>query len=515
MDLPEVVPEDVPEVYHNQPPHAEKQAVFPTLNDVSINSQSQTASSSPTTPWWRQHKVLLVILAVVVLIMGTIIGVLAAQVLIVSKQNSRLKLPPPPPPISTPTTGINANPSPTVPSTCRNTFCPSVISIVQDTTPLSPPNSKLFFALGRDSTIRTRRGDGTTWFTNWTSLPVPDSGLNPNMTHFLSQPSAVSYHSDTTVLSVDSNQNLLSLTLRKGTWDTEWINLRGGQHSPSLPVGGLSAPPTVCSTSEPGSGSGSGSGSSNSFDIWSRGTEGSLYHMHWNSTAAQYTSWMPETGFLSSAPFASCAPGSGRADVVLYGGYNNLPYTVFVKRWDGTTFKSEEFEEITTEVKFVGDPTAVSLGSRSGGISSSRTDYFGVGRDDLALYHFSWSEGMGYSPVRSLGGKLQSAPFALAVDGTAERVDVLVVGMDDRLKHKALVGSVWGTEWNDLGGSFSSAPSGFVTKEGRAVVYGLASNGSVFHASWTVESGYKWTEGSGWVMDGGNVTTKGFRQGMS
>ncbi|KAK4223015.1 hypothetical protein QBC38DRAFT_503523 [Podospora fimiseda] len=496
-NLPEVVTEDSPEVYLRQPTHAEKQTIFPYyLYKASAGSQSAPSAVTTLIPWWRHPRSLWLIILTVFLAMGTAVAVLAV---LLAKQLSRADVMPIFP-SSMPEPPDDSNPDPKPSTTCRHTLCTSMITIVDDTTPSSPPNSKLFFALAKDSTILTRRGDGTSWFTDWTSVPLPDTA---NL-KFLSQPSAVSYQTNsdgpaTTVLAIDSNQNLRSKTLRKGTWDTEWINLRGGHTTPV----------SVCSN--PGS---------RSFDIWSTGTDRALLHMHWNDSMSQYTPWMSETGTLTSAPFASCAGGDrGSIQVALLGAYIELPYTSFIKRWDGRKFKSEQFQEPTPRVQLTGDPVAVSLGP-------DRTDYFGIGKDDFALYHFSWTADAGLSSIRSLGGRFESIPLALVggkdmVDIAdmlvvgKDRVDVLVVGKDDdRLKHKALIGSTWGKEWNDLGGRFNSAPSGFV-KDGKAFVYGLSNNGSMFHASWTVGIGYEWSDGSPWVIDGGNLTTEGFRKGMS
>ena len=345
-----------------------------------------------------------------------------------------------------------------------------MIAIADDSTPSSPPNSKLFFALGRDKAIWTRRGDGSTWEDDWTSL----GGT------FLSQPAAVTFTgTQTNVFAVDTNQAMQTKALKNGVWDQTWLNLAGG----------ITAPPSVCSSA------------TGSLDAWVRGTDGSLFHMNFNQSSGVYTPWLSEQGFLSSAPVASCA-GNNRIDVVLYGGYGP-PFDLFVKRWDGAAFSaSTYFEEGGS---FVGDPTAVSLGS-------DRTDYFGVGADK-AMYHKSWTAASGFGPLENIGGAFQSAPYAVAVG--ADRVDVLAVGTDDRLKHNALVGSAWGASWDDLGGSFNSAPAAFATSAGKVTVYGLANNGSLFHGSWTIGSGYAWTDGTGWVTDGGNMSTTWFRKAIS
>ena len=148
-------------------------------------------------------------------------------------------------------------------------------------------------------------------------------------------------------------------------------------------------------------------------------------------------------------------------------------------------------------------------------LGTDRTDYFGIGADK-SMYHSSWTKSTGFQvgPPTSIGGSFESIPYAIAV-GT-DRIDVLAVGTDDGLKHNALIlGSNWGAEWQDLGGNFSSAPAAFATSSGKVVVFGLASNGSMFHGSWSIGSTSDWTDGSGWVSDGEDFSTKWFRQALS
>jgi len=486
--LPETVPASYPETVQNSYPEA---ITYDAKQAPDAVTEPWPESPPPRLPWWKRPKILLIVLGATVLLLLIVIGVVAG--VLVSREKSYV---PPPAPLPALFSGHIANPSlslslsrlrsknnppaaagtegptaPTPTSVCRGTNCPSMIAVVDDTTPSARPGIKRFFALGQDQAIWTRRGDGAAWADDWTSL----GGT------FLSQPAAVNHvTTQTTVFAVDSNFNMLGKSTKDGAWDgAQWLNLAGG----------ITAPPTVCSAA------------TGSLDVFVRGTDAGLFRMNLNRTSGAFTSWLGEGGFLASAPVATCA-GGGRIDVVLFGG-SGPPHDLWIKRWDGTDFQAAEW--FSQGGGFVGDPAAVSLGS-------DRTDYFGLGRDG-AMYHKTWTAAAGFSAFENIGGPFQSAPYAVAV-GT-DRIDVLAVGKDDQLKHNALLGATWSADWQDLGGKFNSAPAAFVAASGRVSVYGLANNGSMFHGSWTIGSDRDWTNGTGWVSDQGFLSTRWFRNAVS
>jgi len=57
---------------------------------------------------------------------------------------------------------------------------------------------------------------------------------------------------------------------------------------------------------------------------------------------------------------------------------------------------------------------------------------------------------------RLLEAHLKTVPHAITTG--ASRIDHLATGLDDCSRHKALIDTTWGSDWDDLGGSFNSAP---------------------------------------------------------
>jgi hypothetical protein len=366
---------------------------------------------------------------------------------------------------------MSGTPTPTTPSICRQTMCPSVLSVVKDTTPSAPQGSMLFFALGNDDAVWWRRWDGSNWLNRWSTLGGP----------FLSQPAAVSFTAkQTNVWIVDQNFKLTSKAYKSGVWDSNWLNLDGS----------MTTAPSTCSYLD------------GSLNIFGRGIDGSLQHKNWNdTTAVGYSVWRSLGGWLTSSPVVTCA-APDRMDVVVYGRTQaaTRPYNLFVRRWKGTQWGTD-YQSLGGDFK--GDPIAVS-------VSADRSDYFGIG-EDLSMYHLQWTAGSGFGPLTNLGGSFESAPHAVVV--SASRIDVVAVGTDDQLKHKALIERTWSPNWQDLGGSFNSAPVALVSPSGEAHVFGLANNGSLFHGTWPVGTDHDWNSGPAWTSDAGDLTLKSFRPG--
>jgi hypothetical protein len=343
-----------------------------------------------------------------------------------------------------------------------------MIAVVQDTTPSASSDSKLFFALGADGAAWYRTWSGSSWANTWMSLGGK----------FASQPAAVSFSAtQTNVWVVDRSFVMQSMAYKNGTWDSTWLDMGGD----------ISAPPTSCSP-EPGV-----------LNIFVRNISGGLYQMNWNeSSGLGYSPWQSLDGWLSSSPIVTCA-GPDRTDVVLYGDLQH-PLNFFVRRL--TNDQWADYRELGGD--FIGDPTAVS-------VSADRTDYFGIATDGT-MHHLVWTTNSGFQSWENLGGDFESSPHAIVVN--ASRIDVLGVGKNDQLQHKALIESTWSSDWDDLGGSFNSAPVSVLGSTGDVNVFGLAHDGSMFHGSWTIgSSSAVWSAGSGWINDGGTLSTKWFRPG--
>ncbi|VUC36585.1 unnamed protein product [Clonostachys rosea] len=225
-----------------------------------------------------------------------------------------------------------------------------------------------------------------------------------------------------------------------------------------LGLGGYAtSPPTSCSHD------------TGVLDLFVRGSTMALHQMDWNTSSSTYSGWQPLGLYLSSSPMVTCS--HGRMDVAVYGGGAGAPHDLWV----------------------------------------IRSDYFGISPDG-AMYHLLWTTAGGYGNWENIGGAFESIPAALVVSDS--RVDVVAVGTDDRLKHKALIDSSWSSDWDDLGGTFNSAPVVILDSSEKVTVFGLNSKGELFHGTWTIVSNNRtWSGDPSWTTDGGEFSLQWFRPG--
>jgi hypothetical protein len=189
-------------------------------------------------------------------------------------------------------------------------------------------------------------------------------------------------------------------------------------------------------------------------------------------------------------------------DVVIYGGREGTIHSMFYRRWNSTGGWDADWNTDAWG-DFKGDPAVVSEGDQ--------VAYLGIARRDGAMWHRGWNEAAGLGKEENLGGEFESVAAGFAT-GTS-RLDVLAVGTNGSLRHKARVGDLWG-EWEDLGGRFNSAPKVVrpVGMEGRVAVFGIGPGGAIIHAVFAVGDKHLWGAQQ-WYSDGGVMTTKGHRAG--
>ena len=213
------------------------------------------------------------------------------------------------------------------------------------------------------------------------------------------------------------------------------------------------------------------------------------------------------SGNGTSIPGIDCttnSKGVRRLDLVIYSagvGDKAGTHGMFYRKWNSTAGWDAAW---TTEGwgDFQGDPAVVS----GGGFAA----YLGVAREDGAMWHRGWSESTGFWDGQSLGGKFASVAAAFST-GTS-RLDVLAVGTNGTLRHKARLNDVWEKEWEDLGGIFNSAPKVVrpPSMEGRVVVFGVGPEGAIIHTMFVVGDKPRWGAQQ-WYSDGGAMTVKGYR----
>lgn len=130
---------------------------------------------------------------------------------------------------------------------------------------------------------------------------------------------------------------------------------------------------------------------------------------------------------------------------------------------------------------------------------------FGVGADNQ-MWHQMWN-GFAWTNWEGLGGVFTSAP-AVASWGQ-DRVDVFAVGADKQMYHKGWSGdglstSSWSpsqTTWDALGGIFAGAPAVASLGQNHLDVFAIGMNTEMYHASY---DGNQW---SAWESLGGGFTS--------
>ncbi|KAK0638934.1 hypothetical protein B0T16DRAFT_360115, partial [Cercophora newfieldiana] len=252
-----------------------------------------------------------------------------------------------------------------------------------------------------------------------------------------------------------------------GVWGEEWTSLGGAAASP----------PVSCSYRF------------NNNNVAMVGVDHAVYHKYvndgntWGPTLSG--EWEEQGGLAWSSVDTGCA--------------GSQPQGMYFLRFN--TSQGWDSDWSGGEGNYRGHPTVVT--------TPIRTDYFGmevrlVGRDlGVTLYATGWTQQNGMENRVSLGGNSRSVAAAFATG--PNRLDVLVVGNDTRLKHRVRVGGNWGTEWEDLGGYFISAPKPIVLNDTAVAVFGIGLNGSVIHGVFlNAMQGLDWGAGT-WYDDGGDM----------
>lgn len=122
-------------------------------------------------------------------------------------------------------------------------------------------------------------------------------------------------------------------------------------------------------------------------------------------------------------------------------------------------------------------------------VSSEPNRFHIVARvQNSGLFHKAW-DGSNWQPAQTdwnrldLGGVL-SAPAVVA--SPSGRLDIFVVGPDRAMVHKFLVpdsGGTW-SEWEDLGGIFTSPPAVASWGPDRLENFGLGTKPAMFQKAW-------------------------------
>ena len=371
------------------------------------------------------------------------------------------------------------------PSSCRGTICPSTLSIAQQGT----AGGLFVFARGSDRAIWYRQASQNAWSGGWKSLGGD----------FNSQPTAIAVGTDRVdVLAVASGGDIRMQTYQGGQWAEDWLALGGDSINA---VAACFRPPDAV-------------------DVFGTNAEGLLTYRTragdaWQPALDQ--DWKSFSGYTSAAPAAVCGNAT-RVDVVSYGGYSGSLHDV---GWmhsnssgsgaSGTANVNQTFGDgwegnftPGSGIGFRGDPALVRVDGLTTGV-------LGVGSDKRVYYREYSARTRDYGETESLGGAVESVPFALA--SANGRLDVLAVAAaNDTLVHKARVDGVWATDWENLGGYFEGVPVAVRSDAGWIAVFGIGPGGHAIHGNWSVSDGFVWGEGR-WFDDSGDLSTDWFRAG--
>ncbi|KAK0739513.1 hypothetical protein B0T21DRAFT_285148 [Apiosordaria backusii] len=361
---------------------------------------------------------------------------------------------------STPTSPSGTSPTFESTSICQGNICPSVLSVAQYA---SPPTAFLF-GLGQDNAVWYRATNGEKWLSDWESLGGD----------MISQPSAASLDNNMVDVFVYARNNTIQ-TKRyyNGKWNDTWSELGKAITSPPYAV--------ACGDQQ--------------MDVVIRGTSGGLHRIYYKPYAG-WSGWENHGGGLSSYPVVGCGPGPWRLAVL---GYRGTAQPLFTSTWLGAwTGWVEAGGNFRGQLAIASRTTEESLVF---GITVNRT---------MEYYNWTKTGDDETNKLIDLGGSFQSTPVVFVAG--ADRLDVLAVGRDDRLKHRALIGQTWAEEWQDLGGAFNSTPAVVSVVPGKVSVYGLGVDGALFHGTWKVQAReFEWKDGPDWLADGGELSLTGMK----
>ena len=214
------------------------------------------------------------------------------------------------------------------------------------------------------------------------------------------------------------------------------------------------------------------------------------YHTYSGGWAANWE--IHGVGWTSDAVLG-CSPGPYRLAGL---GYEGAAQPLWTRTWSGTW---------PSWVKVGGDFRGnLAITSRN----SEESLTFGITSNLTMSYHNWTRKGQDQVQLIGLEGSFQSVPVLIVM--SVDRLDVLAVGTDDRLKHRALVGQTWAPEWQDLGGAFNSTPAAVALTKDKVSVYGLGVDRSMFHGTWRVSDAWDWVGNGDWRKDGKSLTLEAY-----
>lgn len=358
------------------------------------------------------------------------------------------------------------------------------------------------FARGLDLSIRHRvlSGSDSTWKGPWENwVGTGDTFVGP--------PTAVAWKPwEDARLHVfapanNGKYNVLAAGYMNGSHPATWENLG---ESTATPVSLCLIPKGFVS---------SAAGSPERIDQWvvNRTTK-MIAHNFWNSAIenfqepATYADWEVSPSVQASASTLAmvCRRDDPIHTVVMYAsGTDSVRfrhYTAENRLWNSW---------VDIGGDFVGDPVLLQTTDMS-------FQFFGINSTGM-MQNFIWSNvtGVGYRPPWvHLGGNFSSMPSAMVSDANPLELDVVALGTDGNLKHKAFRNESWVREWEDLNVTASSAPLLFKYEAqggvNRTLLAAIGDDNQLRVATWESASQKPWRElvGASWANVGGDLSLK-------
>jgi len=363
------------------------------------------------------------------------------------------------------------------------------------------------FARAQDLSIRYRvlSGSDSTWKGPWENwVATGDTFVGP--------PTAVAWkpwEDDRLHVFAPANNdkyNVLAAGFMNGSHPATWENLG---ESTATPVSLCLIPKGFVS---------SAAGSPERIDQWvvNRTTK-MIAHNFWNSAIenfqepATYADWEVSPSVQASASTLAmvCRKNDPIHTVVMYAsGTDSVRfrhYTAENRLWNSW---------VDIGGDFVGDPVLLQTTDMS-------FQFFGINSTGM-MQNFIWTNvtGVGYRPPWvHLGGNFSSMPSAVVSDDAnpnALELDVVALGTDGNLKHKAFRNESWARQWEDLNVTASSAPLLFkyATQAGvnRTLLAAIGEDNQLRVATWETKSQNlkPWRElvGASWANVGGDLSLK-------
>jgi len=229
---------------------------------------------------------------------------------------------------------------------------------------------------------------------------------------------------------------------------------------------------------------------SNRIDIFWLDPGFAMNHKHFDGTD-WVIGWEDLQGSFNAAP-AAVTLGPNRLDVFGVG----ADYAMYHRSFNGIW--TQQWANLG--MSFISAPAAI---VRSIPNVSRFIDVFAVG-DDHQMYHLvgtvdAFAPGIGWTQWERLGGHFNSA--ASVITPEPGRLEVFARDRDFTLRHKSWNGTEWSLGWDNLGGVLASPPQAIALGPNRWDVFAIGIDHALWHTWW---NGIFWSE---WENLGGEFTS--------